>query len=244
MNCDDVFRILTQGPFPCGDPSDHQVEKHLATCADCRRLAEALQPAIELNEEAVTPEESSDLPAYWGELFHPSFEIPEPPAPTQTAVGRSRLRLPAVPRIATRARLTTASGFVGATMLGLLLGLALRGAGPAPDGHSIRDRLVQQPGRIGTANTGVLGVATSPDENGNFLYCVRAQAPSEGAPIVPISSCATSTSIERLAAESELNEWSHVRCCTQCHHAAGSATGTGTKTTGQIISTCGNWHAD
>ncbi len=68
MNCDHVFDVLTRGPFPTGDESDDAVECHLADCPQCRRLASALRPAIELFEEAVAPDESQALPAYWGEV--------------------------------------------------------------------------------------------------------------------------------------------------------------------------------
>jgi anti-sigma factor RsiW len=66
IHCDDVFDILTRGPFPTGADSDGVVESHLTRCGECRRLAEALRPAIELFQEAVAPEESRGLPSYWG----------------------------------------------------------------------------------------------------------------------------------------------------------------------------------
>ena len=65
MNCDQVFDVLTRGPFPTGTSCDEPVEAHLNQCPGCRRLAEALRPAIELFQEAVDPEESRDLPGYW-----------------------------------------------------------------------------------------------------------------------------------------------------------------------------------
>jgi hypothetical protein len=65
MNCDQVFDILTRGPFPTGTACDTPVEAHLNACRDCRRLAEALRPALELFQEAIGPEESRDLPGYW-----------------------------------------------------------------------------------------------------------------------------------------------------------------------------------
>ncbi len=65
MNCDQVFDILTRGPFPTGTACDTPVEAHLNSCRDCRRLAEALRPALELFQEAIGPEESRDLPGYW-----------------------------------------------------------------------------------------------------------------------------------------------------------------------------------
>lgn len=68
INCDAVFEILTRAPFPTGEESDEDVELHLAICPDCRRLAEALRPALELFHEAVSPEEVNKLPGYFGEL--------------------------------------------------------------------------------------------------------------------------------------------------------------------------------
>jgi hypothetical protein len=67
MDCDQVFMILTRGPFPTGEPWDEQVESHLETCSDCWRLAEALRPALEIFQEAVPPSEGRDLPGYWGD---------------------------------------------------------------------------------------------------------------------------------------------------------------------------------
>jgi len=67
MDCEQVFMILTRGPFPTGEPTDEEVEEHLETCADCWRLAEALRPALEVFQEAVPPAESRDLPGYWGD---------------------------------------------------------------------------------------------------------------------------------------------------------------------------------
>jgi hypothetical protein len=68
VNCDDVFEILTRGPFPAGCSTDEAVEQHLAACAECARLARALEPALELVHEALDPEEAADLPEYWGRL--------------------------------------------------------------------------------------------------------------------------------------------------------------------------------
>src|SRR4029079_11251759 len=67
MDCDQVFMILTCGPFPTGQAWDEQVEAHLESCADCWRLAEALRPALEVFQEAVPPAESRELPGYWGD---------------------------------------------------------------------------------------------------------------------------------------------------------------------------------
>jgi hypothetical protein len=67
MECEQVFKILTRGPFPTGEAWDEQVEAHLETCTDCWRLAEALRPALEVAQEAVPPAEGRNLPGYWGD---------------------------------------------------------------------------------------------------------------------------------------------------------------------------------
>jgi len=74
MDCDQVFMILTRGPFPTGEAWDEQVEAHLESCAECWRLAEALRPALEVFQEAVPPAESRELPGYWGDA-RPASEV-------------------------------------------------------------------------------------------------------------------------------------------------------------------------
>ncbi len=149
MNCDQVFDILTRGPFPTGDACDEHVEAHLAECPDCQRLADALRPAIELFQEAVDPEESLSLPGYFGDAIA-ERHVPvlsfaahyEPPAPRSLPV-----RLPPVhARVA--AWRTAAMIAIGVTA-GLLLstGAADRanvsGAALAPAG-SARDAAIGQ----------------------------------------------------------------------------------------------------
>lgn len=65
MNCDQVFMVLTRGPFPTGGPEDGPVQHHLQGCPDCMQLAEALRPAHDIFQEAVSPAEARDLPGYW-----------------------------------------------------------------------------------------------------------------------------------------------------------------------------------
>lgn len=94
MDCDQVFMILTRGPFPTGEPWDEEVETHLETCADCWRLAEALRPALEVFQEAVPPAEGRDLPGYWGDAR------PASSTATQLANRTSRTAVAAgIPRV-------------------------------------------------------------------------------------------------------------------------------------------------
>jgi len=68
MNCDQVFDVLTRGPFPSGASVDADVESHLEACHDCRQLADALRPAVDLFRETVPHDEYDDLPGYRGSL--------------------------------------------------------------------------------------------------------------------------------------------------------------------------------
>jgi hypothetical protein len=77
MDCDQVFMILTRGPFPTGEAWDEEVEAHLETCGECWRLAEALRPALEVFQEAVPPAEGRDLPGYWGDARPASAVVAE-----------------------------------------------------------------------------------------------------------------------------------------------------------------------
>ncbi len=66
IDCDGVFEILTQAPFPTGGPNDDDIENHLRVCHDCRCLAEALRPAVGLIHESLANDEQ--LPRYDGRL--------------------------------------------------------------------------------------------------------------------------------------------------------------------------------
>jgi len=105
MNCDQVFDVLTRGPFPTGDDSDASVEHHLRACHKCRNLAEALQPAVELMHEAISRDEASGLPEYQGALVRL--------APRMTATENAQLSVRRLARrrpnwVATYARFTAA----------------------------------------------------------------------------------------------------------------------------------------
>jgi hypothetical protein len=91
MNCDRVFDILTRGPFPSGAASDGAVQRHLGGCAECRQLAEALRPALDLIHESVPPEESWGLPGYWEDV--PPGQLPGAHRATQPVTVKQRPQL-------------------------------------------------------------------------------------------------------------------------------------------------------
>jgi hypothetical protein len=89
MNCDQVFDILTRAPFPSGEATDTDVEHHLRACHECRQLAEALRPAVDLFHESIPADESFDLPGYMGELFSAAdASVITSVAPTQSITRR------------------------------------------------------------------------------------------------------------------------------------------------------------
>jgi hypothetical protein len=75
MNCENVFVILTRGPFPSGLSSDAAVEAHLQLCPDCQRLAAALRPNDRLLQESIESDESHALPGYWGNSLGTSGDL-------------------------------------------------------------------------------------------------------------------------------------------------------------------------
>jgi len=79
ISCDEVFDVLTRGPFPTGQAQDEYVDAHLAVCHECRQLAEALRPAVDLFQESMLENEKQPLPVYLGR-FHATVPdvVPKP----------------------------------------------------------------------------------------------------------------------------------------------------------------------
>lgn len=59
VSCDRVFEALTAMPFPAGGDDDARIEDHLRACHDCRRLAEALRPAVNILHESLRDDDSN-----------------------------------------------------------------------------------------------------------------------------------------------------------------------------------------
>jgi hypothetical protein len=128
IHCDEVFDILTRGPFPTGAPSDGIVESHLNHCETCRQLAEALRPAIELLQEAIAPEECGGLPRYGGAAADSTtwFERDAAPLKTKRAVAGGRGSAAATRSQPTALPWRSAARFTAAACIGLALAGMLR----------------------------------------------------------------------------------------------------------------------
>jgi hypothetical protein len=197
MNCDQVFDILTRGPFPSGDAADAAVERHLAACHECRRLAEALRPAVELFHESIGPDErgSAHLPLAASvevAVAKSTGAVPDAsPSAGETLASPSRLG---------RSWTTNLWRFAAAVALGAGLVLGLRGIG-------ISDRLDEanpsnRPSQAAPATASADSVPSRPDAAGRQL-------------LASFSLPAACFGIaEKVAAPRGETEY---LCCTSCH---------------------------
>src|SRR3954470_23542202 len=121
MNCDDVFVILTRGPFPSGSQDDAEVERHLQGCAECHRLAEALRPNDAALRDASGEQETSALPGYWGDLVgSPALSVADT---ADFSRPKQKLRFRSQRQIAKNLNV---GQFAAAVALGIVLAAALR----------------------------------------------------------------------------------------------------------------------
>jgi hypothetical protein len=202
LSCDQVFDVLTRGPFPTGSPDDEGVEHHLRACHDCRQLAEALRPAVSLLHESVAADEALDLPEYQGSLPQVA------PWKLRAAQVASAHRAPARPQPADRfaqsvnaLRLLAASVLVAAlSLLAYGVTMSSRTDGPLLAArHSavhLPDGLPDEPGLIRLA-TLRLPVACFPEQHQLLADDDASQ----------LAAALASGSLEAL------------RCCTECHRA-------------------------
>ena len=144
ITCDDVFEILTRGPFPTGQTvEDAEVELHLSGCHDCRQLAEALRPAAGLLRECLAEE---SLPVFQGSL-ETTDNLDRPLHNSLPWLGETA---PPHPSANTRSVwLAHAARFAGAALLiGLLVGAAQLVAiwrGTPPNAIQLHERLTAAP---------------------------------------------------------------------------------------------------
>jgi hypothetical protein len=212
MNCDQVFDVLTRGPFPTGTPCDAQVEAHLADCAECGRLAEALRPALELFQEAIGPEESRDLPGYWCAVatnrkqpIVSYAEEPAPPAPAPVTTWRRTSF--------SRHWSALAMWRVAAVLaLGVTLGSLAGSRGVLVGGSSL------------PPNTTSAGPAGSPADDDRSVsaadHMELAALPQNCYAHPPAAAPRYTENKHRVLATANL---SNLDCCTKCHNAASPA---------------------
>jgi hypothetical protein len=223
LNCDQVFDVLTRGPFPTGDPEDDAVERHLRACHECRQLAEALRPAVALLHEAIGTDEATALPEYQGAL---PWKRPNRPrrlsiarlASAQELAARSgeSQRMSLVPSAVDLALRCTpavrAMRVIAASLLVFALGALLFAIAWAPN----RNLTVGNHGAIGTptiADHAPHGVPTAK----GLLTLASLKLPQACLPDShrPLSAEAAA----EIARALEAGSLDKLHCCTECHHA-------------------------
>lgn len=215
MNCEQVFDVLTRGPFPTGGSIDEAVEAHLARCPGCRRLAFALQPAQELFEEAVGPQEGQDLPAYSGNLYGSKRERNS----AARRPGRTSLRPLRRPRPRKNATIgwpwLNLGRFSLAIALGMSLGVVLKSS-LAPLLGSAVERQAKP-----SASGGTLLAAAGLNEWHDSGLADRLGLRPACRPMPPrnISTFDGEQMPELSALAQSSVEWGSQQCCTQCHVA-------------------------
>lgn len=218
LNCDQVFDVLTRGPFPSGDETDQPVESHLRACHECRQLAEALEPAVYLLHESLSAKDCEELPRYQGVLSaleqdrEMARDLRGDAASGGAALAASRAPAP-------RAAQSLEAGLILRTLASVLL-LVTLGVASWSLVTTLGATRLHPLAAAGDAAGG--RQAESASQPGGLMLLTSLELPSscfphQWAPAV------------ESAARPPLGELSRagVRCCTECHHAAAERAGAG-----------------
>jgi hypothetical protein len=200
LSCDQVFEVLTRGPFPSGDASDEAVEGHLRACHECRRMAEALRPAVALMHEAIGSDQARELPAYQGAL--PAIERLDA-EPAGRGKPRGRQQTLDCAKVVNALRLLAASVLVAA------LGLLLYSLAMAPGS---REPMSGYDGGMPKRDF----AAILPDEQG-LITLASLKLPAACLPVAyqPLSAEHAAALVAAMA-DGRLDA---LHCCTECHAA-------------------------
>jgi hypothetical protein len=210
LTCDQVFEVLTRGPFPTGDESDEHVEHHLQACHDCRQLAEALRPAVELLHEVIAEEHALALPEYQGSLPDDGpracrlsvVRLAKAPSAEQTVFPQRRSE-----RSISNLRLVAA---------GLLIaGLSLWFAGLSAERNN--RGLTALSSWLTTPATSEFRQTDGLPDGAALLSLASLNLPATCLPLThrPVSN-EQAAEIALALADGSLDK---LRCCTECHHA-------------------------
>jgi hypothetical protein len=125
MRCDDVFELLTSGIFPSGAVTDAAVERHLESCHECRRFAEALRPNCD-------SEGGSELPLYQGRFAQAEYkaELVDLADRVQTIILREKAEGERNARVNRQPRLWALAPWAAACCAACLVGAAAALGGP------------------------------------------------------------------------------------------------------------------
>jgi hypothetical protein len=219
LNCDQVFDVLTRGPFPAGQPEDEAVEHHLRACHDCRRLAEALRPAVALMHEAIASDQPRDLPEYQGSLEEPRrLEVVKLAVANKDRglATRARRRVLTAENPRHTRRAVGGARFVAASLLLVISGALLYAIGASQDSRGLLTAV------LGRRDIPPMQVADGLASEQGLMTLASLKLPLACMPLShrPLSA-EHATEIAAAIASGTLDG---LRCCTECHHAAGSET--------------------
>ena len=209
MNCDQVFDVLTRGPFPSGSSDDADVELHLAACHDCRQLADALRPAIGMFHEAVPHDEYDDLPGYRGSLRE--FETQSLPLAVATMLDRPPVETNA---ICERRRKVTPETSSWRLTAACLLALAIAGVLWTVNSNSHDDWVFN-----GSDAPRPEQVQFQPDADG-LLQLAKLELSDEC--VLRLHQGQRNATTSAGDPDEDVFRSQQFVCCTQCHHAASS----------------------
>jgi len=208
MNCDQVFDVLTRGPFPSGEqPADLAVQRHLRDCSECRELAQALRPALELFQESMSGSESASLPGFWAELEPLAGQRGRARTATLEPAAGSRMETQPGRSVSTLAALLRkhAVPFAAASLLGAIVCWSLWQAGVPL--HSPSDASVSETKQDEPPLAPVRGAQT------HLQRLAELQERLELSPACLTAAPATAGKKVREDPRAD------VACCTYCHHA-------------------------
>lgn len=232
VSCDQVFDVLTRGPFPTGEASDEAVEQHLRACHDCRQLAEALRPAVSLLHEAVAGDQALNLPEYQGSLPALEYDDAHYTSPRSLALGMRRLdqrqgRRPHPRRSGSfdYSQLINGMRLMAASVLVVALGTLVWGLVLSAKNQGASDQLTDNrasstslPEWRGVPST--VAPVTGPNERG-LLTLAKLNLEDLCFPPEPrlLAAADAGTSLQAVIADSE----EALTCCTHCHAVGQSA---------------------
>jgi hypothetical protein len=225
IDCNEVFDILTRGPFPSGGEHDEAVEHHLRSCHDCRQLAEALRPAVELFHECLSEQEAKALPEYHGQvvpLDQPLRESLFRALPRDIAEVRLDSHDGAMPSRSQSRQRDAYRGSRTALLLQGLIGMALTAAivlTVISLGMSVRN-MDRQPGVRGPSELALVPVVSGTEAARRILSW---QLPGECVFDRLRETAAGGSLVEGATLEQQLAlawEARTIECCMGCHHAS------------------------
>ncbi len=215
MNCDQVFDVLTRGPFPTGDASDAAVEHHLRACHACRTLAEALQPAVEILHESISAAEATGLPEYQGVLARLDHRVAvAEPTRAELASTEAQRRTPlSVRRLPSKVQRRASSVAVYARFTAAIVLLVAMGSliwGALETTKQPLARTSRSPARLDRAGLVTLALLDLPTQcqRGSGVFGGRTSSIMEDS--IPPQTEGPLAAINQEA----------LRCCRECHDAA------------------------